>query len=332
MTPKERISTLAYAYLLSSAIHAAAELGIADILSEKSEQSIAELAEELQVDARSLFRLLRFLVSHQIFTQNQNQTFSLNPESAYLADKHPNSIRHALLVNQGPRWNAFGAIQKAIITGKSAFQALYGKSYYEYLAGDREASQSFNAHMTSYTREEDNLIAPLLPIKKTKTLVDIGGGEGQFLNEILKNFQEIHGILFDLENTISNKENLKISCEASRWEAKPGDFFESVPANIETYLLKRVLHNWDDTDCVKILKTIRKAMGRESKLLIIEGVVPEDTSRHLSKDADFFLMALFPGCERTESEFRNLSELANLHLTRLLPTPTPLSVIELEPC
>jgi hypothetical protein len=327
-TPKERINDLALSFLLSSAIHAAAELGIADALVEKSPQTLKELSDKLKVDSRSLFRLLRFLVSHQIFSQNSDGTFSLNPESSYLAENHPESIRHVLLVNKGPRWNAFGAIKESVHTGRPGFDELYGKTYYEYLDNDSEAAKRFNAHMTTYTQEEDKLIAPLLPLEKAKTLIDIGGGEGQFLNEVLKHFQEVHGTLFDLESTVSN---LKITLPKNRWESLGGDFFKSKLPNVDVYVLKRVLHNWKDEDCLSILKNVRQAMGKESKLLIIEGVVPEDTSRHFSKDTDLFLMTLFAGCERTANEFDLLAQKSNLQITRIFPTSTFLSIIELCP-
>jgi len=325
-TAKERISSLAHGYLLSSAIHAAAELGIADVLLEKSSQSAEELAATLRVDPKSLFRLLRFLVSHQIFSQNPDGTFSLNPESTHLADNHPESIRHALLVNKGPRWNAFGAIKESILTGRPGFDELNGKTYYEYLANDSEASRCYNAHMTTYTQEEDKQVAPLLPIENEKILIDIGGGEGQFLNEVLKIFQGVHGILFDLESTISNP---KITLPENRSEILGGDFFKSDLPKADIYVLKRVLHNWNDEDCITILKNIRRSMSKGSKILIIEGIVPEDTSRHFSKDTDLFLMALFAGRERTANEFRMLSEQAGLTITRILPTNTFLSIIEL---
>lgn len=326
-SPKERINSLAEGYLLSSAIHAAAELGIADLLWTKSEQSIDELASTLKVDSRSLFRLLRYLVSYQIFSQNSNSTFSLNPEASYLADEHPESIRHALLVTSGHRWNALGAIKQAIVTGKPAFDVLYEKTYYQYLAKDPEAAERFNAHMTTYTQEEDKLIAPFLPISDARTLIDIGGGQGQFLNEILSNFSHVYGILFDLENAFSQ---LRINQSQDRWKTQSGDFFESVPRDADVYVLKRVLHNWSDEDCLRILSNIHHAMKKGSKILIIEGIVPENNLQDSAKDADLFLMCLFAGSERTENEFHKLANQAGLQITQILTTPTFLSIIELK--
>lgn len=323
-TPKERIHDLASAYLLSSAIHAAAELGIADILFEHSEMSVYEIAKHLRADVKFLFRLMRFLVSHQIFVHNQNHTFSLNSESAYLAEAHPESIRHALLVNKGPRWNAIGAISEAVVTGRPAFDVLYGKTYYEYLDDHPESFERFNAHMTAYTQEEDKLLAPFLPIEKAKILADIGGGEGQFLNEILKHFQNLHGILFDL------KADAKKIDDNSRCETVRGSFFDSVPSGADIYVLKRVLHNWESESCIQILQNIRKAMKEDSRIFVIEGMIPEDSSRHLSKDTDLFLMTLFSGCERTFNEFKELSEQAELRIANVFPTSTFLSIIELK--
>lgn len=326
--PKDRINSLAHAYLLSSAIIAAADLGIADLLWKNPEQTVDQLSNTLKIDPRYLFRLLRYLVSHQIFAQNPNGTFSLNPEAAYLSDEHPESIRHALLVTPGLRWNAIGAIREAVTHGKPAFDLLHGKTYFEYLAENPEAEKKFNSHMTTYTQEEDRLIAPLLPLNKSHTVMDIGGGEGQFLNEILNHFSDIRGILFDLNNVISNK---KIQHDWKRWEALGGSFFDALPkTNADSYVLKRVLHNWGDEDCIRILSNIRQTMKEGSSLFIIEGVVPENTSQHPSKDTDLFLMTLFPGSERTAKELEELAKQAHLQITRTLATPTFLSIVELK--
>lgn len=327
--PKNRINSLAHGYLLSSAIIAAADLGIADVLWEKPRQTIDELSQALKLDPRSLFRLLRYLVSHQIFAQNGDATFSLNPEAAYLSENHPESIRHALLVTPGPRWNAHGAIQEAVTQGRPAFDILYGKTYYEYLAQNPEMEKRFNAHMTAYTQEEDKRIAPFLPIKNRGTVMDIGGGEGQFLHEVLTQFSEVYGILFDLENVISKS---KILCDSKRWRAIGGSFFEKLPAfHADVYILKRVLHNWGDDDCIKIFKNIRQAMKGESKVLLIEGIVPDNTLEHPSKDTDLFLMTLFTGGERNAEEIDWLAKQAGLEITQILATPTFLSIIEMAP-
>jgi hypothetical protein len=327
-TPKEHINYLAHGYLLSSAIFAAAKLGIADLLWEKSEQTVDQLSKALMVDHRSLFRLLRYLVSHGIFAQNASGAFSLNPEAAYLSKQHPESIRHALLVTPGARWNALGAIQEAVIYGKPAFDILYGKTYYEYLAQNPEAEKLFNAHMTTYTQEEDRIIAPLLPIENRSVVMDIGGGEGQFLNEVLNHFSDIYGIIFDLKKVISN---LKICHDRKRWEAIEGDFFKEISqTNADVYILKRVLHNWNDDDCLKILKNIHQSMKKTAKLFIIEGMIPENTSQHPSKDTDLFLMALFPGCTRSEKEWQELTKKACFQISQILTTPTFLSILELK--
>ncbi len=327
-TSKERIHSLAHAYLLSSAICAAAELGIADSLWDHPAQTLDQLANALNADRRSLFRLLRYLVSHQIFSQNENGSFSLNPEASYLAKKHPESIQGDLLVATGPRWNAIGAIHEAALHGKPAFDVLYGKTYFEYLSQNPEAEKRFNVHMTTYTQDEDRLLPPLLPLKETDTVMDIGGGEGQFLNQVLQRFPNVYGILFDLETAVSHP---KIQQDQSRWQAHGGSFFDSFPENTaDVFILKRVLHNWSDEDCLKILKNIAQAMKDGSKLLVIEGVVPEDTSRHHSKDTDLFLMTLFAGSERTEDEFKELAKKSGLEIVRTLPTPTFLSILELK--
>ncbi len=328
LTPKERMQTFAHAYLLSGALCAAAELGIADLLWEKPEQTIEQLSAALNVDSRSLFRLLRYLVSHRVFSQSADGAFSLNPEAAYLSEKHPESIRGDLLVTPGPRWNAFGAIREAVVHGRPAFDLLYGKSYFHYLSENPEAANRFNIHMTSYTQGEDRLLAPLLPVEEIHTLMDIGGGEGHFLNEALRCFSHVNGILFDLESAVSNPQ---IQQDQKRWKVYGGSFFEPLPqTDADAYILKRVLHNWSDEDSLKILRNISLVMKEGSRLWIIEGVVPENNSRHQSKDTDLFLMTLFPGCERTEGEFRELANQAGFQITRILPTPTFLSIIELR--
>jgi hypothetical protein len=323
---KSKILDLSWGYLLSRAIYAAAKLNVADHLSNEP-TDINSLANSIHADPRSLYRLLRMLASYGIFSESTKEHFVLTPMGKCLQSTGEDSIRDLLLGEEDRRWNAIGHLDLAVTNGKPSFDQLYGKNYFDYLATDPARSALFDAHMSSLTKEEDRLLLQTLEIKDANTIADIGGGRGSFLREVLKKHSSSQGILYDLPIVVES-EALLLGEAMGRCQIIPGNFFDSAP-KADVYLLKRVLHDWDDESCHKILSCIRKAMSKNSKIYVIETIIPENEDPHPSKDIDVFLMALFSGGERTLTEFTNLFTSQGLKIEKIHSTSTYLSILEI---
>jgi len=328
---KNEMLGIATAYLLSRALYTAAKLNVADYLSQTEPRHVAELAQELAVHQDSLYRLLRMLASHEIFKEITKNYFILTPRALCLTSYHASSIKDIILGEDDTRWNAVGSLDKAIQNGYPAFDQLYGKSYFEYITNKPALSAQFDAHMSQLTREEDFAILEALNLDiSVKKLADIGGGRGSFLAKLLRKYIHVTGLLYDLPVVINNSQKLLLEDTQDRVELKAGSFFDEIPAGADAYILKRVLHDWNDDECRQILAQCKKAMNSASKLYVIDAVLPDDNSAHIGKDIDIFLMAIFSGKERTKTEFEELFASAGLSIKEIHATSSYISIIELE--
>lgn len=307
-------------YYLSRAIYVACELRIADILFDAGALTLQELAEKSQSHELSLYRLLRFLVSYGIFHEDTNKRYSLNEKGACLARQSANSIAHFIMVDDAARWNAFGCLKECVISGKTAFEISHGSNYYTYLSNHPDASIKFDEHMAQVSYQENKQLPSLLPLKGEELIVDVGGNQGEFLFQILHYFPHTQGILFDLEHVVIEAEDSQFHLDPKRWKAVAGNFLDAVYSGGDVYLLKRVLHNWSDEECLIILKNIKAAMKQESVLYVFEAYVPETTEKHPSKLVDMCMLALFSGKERTLTEFKSLFSQAGLILNKVIHT------------
>lgn len=328
---KIKLTEMSYAYVLSRAIHVAATLGIADHLVEGPKSS-NELAISVGVEPQPLYRLLRTLASHGIFLEEQDNSFALTPLAQLLVTSNPDSVRLLLMKEDESRWNAYGDLLYSIKTGKPAFDHHYGIGYFDYIAKNQQLSQSFDLGMANLSAKEDAIIANSFDFSTYHSIVDLGGGSGGLLAEILKKNPSSQGVVYELAHLMDRVETfLQIQGLSSRGKFANGSFFQSVPGNSDLYILKRILHDWDDPSCIKILKNCQKAMRSKSRLLIIDAVMPEGNIPHESKDFDLFMLALFGGQERTQNEWQRLLDASNLKLTHIWPTTSSLAIIEVQP-
>lgn len=316
-------------YWISQSIYAAAKLGIADLL-KNGAKNCEELATSTGTKARSLYRVMRALAQVGVFAEKQEGSFSLTPLSACLQSDIPGSVRALAILFGEEQYKAWGDILHSVRTGESSFEHLFGMPVFEYYAKNPEAEKTFNAAMTSGSDAEKAAVTQTYDFSNIRKLVDIGGGQGSFISSILKANPTLQGVLFDLPSVVEGAPNV-ISAEgvAERCEIVGGSFYESVPSGADAYILKHVLHDWDDETSLTILKNCHSAIDENGKLLVVEQIVPPGNEPALAKFMDVNMMMLHPGgCERTEAEYKALFEAAGFKLTKVIPTRAMVSVIE----
>ncbi|QUH06280.1 SAM-dependent methyltransferase [Saccharopolyspora erythraea] len=317
----------ALGYFYSAALRAAANLNIADHLAEFA-QTPDELAVRLEADSSSVYRLLRYLATRGIFAEDDAGKFHLTPSAEPLRTDVPNSMREAvLMLTHNFFWEPAAVLDETVRVGSTQFERIFRSPFFDLLARDEHAGQVFHEGMASMSDSENRQIADSYDFSSVGELVDVGGGHGGFLIEVLRKWPHVHGVLFDEEHVLRDH-RLKEAEVAERSETRAGDFFESVPSGADGYVLKRILHDWDDEACVRILSHCRQAMSSQGRVLVIDAVIPPGNEPHPGKPLDILLMTSLHGKERTESEFRKVFEAAGLTLTRVIPTGTPLSIVE----
>lgn len=329
---KLKLIEMATAFIVSRAIHSAARLKLADALID-GPQHTDNLARTLGVNADALYRLLRLLASYAIFSEVDEKQFTLTALAEPLLSNHPDSLRTWLAYHDADekRWQAYGSLIYSIETGKPAFEHVFGTDYFNFISKDPVAAQQFDEGMKNISADEEALVAASYDFSPYKKIVDIGGGMGGFLTHVLQLHDHAQGIIYDLEHTVNAAQvSLEKQALQNRITCIAGNFFESVPNHADLYILKRILHDWDDASCMKILQVCRKAMGSHTRLLIMDAIIPAGNARHITKDIDLAMLVLFGGKERTESEWHTLFTAAGLELVAIHQTASMLSIIELK--
>ena len=313
-------------------IYVAATLGIADALSGEP-RTPTELAAEVGAEPTALHRLLRALASLGVFAETADGSFTMTPLAEALCNDAQGSLRDvALLYGDEWLWRAYGRMLHGVRTGKPAFDDVHGRTFYEYLDHDPAASAVFHRAMSGYSAQESRAIGEAYDFSRAATVVDVGGGHGTLLTAILRAHEHLTGIVCDLESVVPGAERqLAEAGLSSRAVAIAVDFFRAVPGGGGVYVLKSVLHNWDDDACVAILKACRRAMSRQARLIVAERVVPPGNVPSEAKLFDVNMMVVTGGRERTEREYAALLAAAGLHLTRVIPTRSALSLVEAVP-
>ncbi|MFA1544471.1 methyltransferase [Actinomadura monticuli] len=325
---------LAFGYMPAQIIHVAAETGVADALAGGPRTS-GELARATGAHAPSLHRLLRGLATLGAVEQKEGDLFALTAEGQRLRADAPDSIRSLVLLFCGPDvWRSWGDMAETVRTGEAAWPRVTGGTSFEHFESDPASSEVFNAAMAEHTRAVAPGIIEAHDFSRYGTVADLGGGDGTLLAAILRAHREVRGLLFDLPAGLAAAPGT-LEDAAGRAEIVAGDFFESVPGGADAYVLKSVLHDWDDEKAAAILRNVRAAMGPDARLLILEQVMPEtvapDTAGIVRNDLN--MLVATGGRERTEAEFRALLDaagFAGVSLTGPLP-PSAYRVIEAEP-
>lgn len=308
-------------------VRVAIELGLADRLASGPATS-AELAEASGAQERNLRRLMRTLVAMGVLQVDADQRYSLTPVGAELGPDGPGPF--ALTVGTEPAWSAWTALDHSIRTGECAFDHVHGMPAWEYLASHPEEGARFRTGMAALTRGVGSAVVSSYDFSRFPVVVDVGGGDGALLAEILRRSPEVRGVLVDLPHVVPKAQQALATAGVSdRCDFWLGDFRAELPSG-DAYVLKSILHDWQDEDVLAILSSCRKAAGPHSRVLIVERVLPEQvTGTDLEAMlTDLNMLVMLGGLERTESEYRHLLDQAGFRLDRVVPTGTEFSVIE----
>lgn len=328
MPPEAFLTNIAFGALMTQALYVAAKVGIADLLKDGA-KPVAELAAATETNEDALYRILRSLASHGIFAETAPRTFTNTAYSEPLRRDVPGSFRNgAIFMGEAWHWNVWGNMLYSAKTGKPAWGYTHGAEVFDYFPANPEQSETFNDAMTDMSVATAPAVVEAYDFSGLETLADIAGGHGYLLSQILRATPQLKGILFDMPHVIANADHLLDAQGVSdRVEKTAGDFFREVPP-ADGYIMKHIIHDWDDERSVAILKNIHAAMRDGGKLLIVETVVPETGEPHYSKLLDLEMLVSPGGRERTPSEYRELLARGGFRLTEIVPTRSPFSVIE----
>jgi len=322
---------MATGYWLSQAIYVAAKLGIADFLSD-GPQSCAVLAAATGSDAPSLFRLMRALASVGVFSHVGGDRFALSRLAKSLQTDVHESLRAMVITIGEIHYQACGDLLHSIQTGSPAFNNVFQASLFDYLRQNVDAADAFNQGMTNVSSMLAYAVLMAYDFAGISSIVDIGGGQGKLLGRILQFNPEMRGTVFDTPSTIERTmQQLGNDGWGRRCSYVPGDFFTSVPEGADAYLLSSVIHDWDDDRAITILRNCGSAMTKNSRVLLVDTIVPDAASPSFSKFLDLNMLVMNGGRERTKAEFCALLEAADYNVTRIVPTMAPQSVIEAVP-
>ena len=324
LSPRDALLRMTNGYQASQAIHVAATLGIAELLEEGS-KSVDELAEATGTYAPTLYRLLRALASVGVFTEQSDGRFGLTPSAEYLRTDAPGSLRAwARLIGQPSFWASWGHLLHSVRTGEPAFPYLHGTNVWEHRAAHPEEGEIFDAAMTGLSAPVAEAVAQSYDFSRVGVLADVGGGEGGLLATILAANPALRGVLFDLPHVVAAAGALlKRAGLADRCEVVGGSFFETVPKGADAYLLKSIIHDWDDAAAIEILHMCRAAIADTGRLLVVEPVIQPGNEPDRAKFSDLNMLVMLGGRERTAEDFERLYAEAGFRLTSIVPTGSP---------
>jgi O-methyltransferase domain/Dimerisation domain len=331
-----KLLELIFIQRISQAIHVAAALGIADLIADEP-KSAEQLAQATGVQAASLRRVMRTLAGFGVFAEEGADRFALTPIGEFLKAGVLGSLRPAALFFGGEdAAQAEGLLLHCVKTGETAYEKLYGKSdaLFERFQKDPVAAELFNATMTGFSTLHLTGVLDAYDFSTIKKLVDVGGGHGRNIAEILKRHPKMRGVLFDMPHAFEGgKKTIAQAGLSDRCEVVSGDFFKAVPNGADAYLLSRVIHDWDDQTSIAILKVVRNAIAPDGRLLLLETMLRPGQRSLYPLLSDLNMMLRTGGCERTEEEYRTIYRAAGFELTRTVETisPTGATIVEGRP-
>jgi SAM-dependent methyltransferase len=328
--PEAQLLQLILGSFVSRALAVAAGLGVADLLKE-GPMGLKELAARTDSNSDGLYRVLRALAAVGVFETRGDQCFANNDLSKLLrADVQGSARANALWFGDVSGWAAWGRLDHSVRTGKPAFDEVFGSDCFTWLEGHASSFSVFQEAMTGLSAASGGAVAAAYDFAAVRTLVDVGGGHGMLLSLILDRFPNLKGILFDRPEVVQSAADvLRKGGHAVEIEAIAGDFFEGVPAGADAYIMKHIVHDWDDEHCISLLSNCRRAMAPGGRVLIVDSVLSDRPESTLTKLIDLEMLVMTPGGrERTEQEFSSLLARAGLKFSRLIPTQSPVSVVE----
>ena len=314
---------------VGKAVALASTLGIFDHLSSGPRRSEA-LAQATGTDAVALHRLLRMLAGSGVVMEQEPGLFDLGDAGRALRSDAAGSMANLFRMLDGMFIPLLPAAMFSLRTGQPAFEQTFGLPFFDFLAKEPELAMTFSEAMQDLGRQFFPAVIDSYDFGGIRTLVDVGGGHGTLLRAVLSAYPAMRGVLFDLPQVVARASEL-IGDVAGRCEVVGGDFFASVPPGGDAYVLSWIIHDWDESDALRILENCRTAMGADGRLLLVEAVLPPGNQPHLGWIIDFIMLIGLGGRERNEAEYGELLALAGFKKTRVIPTGSPVSVVEAVP-
>jgi hypothetical protein len=311
--------------LIDQMVHAFVKHQLADELA-AGPRTATEVAHATGLHEESLRRLLRALTGFGLVAHDAAGRYDLTPMGAVLTSADDSGAREMALLTEKLWWPSWTEFANAIATGRTGTELAFGTTFFEWLEQHPDEHALFVKAMNAINFGQADAVAEAYDFTGARRVVDVGGGNGNGIAAVLQRYPNVAGVLFDLPSVIQDGGSA-LGEHATRCELVGGNFFETVPEG-DVYLLSHVIHDWDRERCITILRNCREAMFPEGRILIIETVVPSGDEPHIAKISDMAMLALTGGMERTEDEYRALLGAAGLGMARVIPTPTPVSIVE----
>jgi len=328
MGSRDELRAMVTGFRVSAALSVAADLGLSDELA-GGPRTAGDLANALTVDEDTLNRLLRALATVGVYAETDNGSFANTNLGEGLRSDAPGTMRPLARTLQDPAvWASWGHLGHSVRTGDNAFEALYGIDVWTHRERVPEQNAIFNANMAALTSLVAGAVADAYDFSGLSSVVDVGGGQGVLLEAVLAEHEHLTGTVFDQAHAVAKAPTLGASDSvASRWAAVSGSFFESVPP-ADAHILKAILHDWPDDQCVEILRICSRALNDGGVVLVVEMVLGRPGHEVDAAFSDLNMLVLPGGRERSEQEFAALFDAAGLQLTRVVHTRTWFSILE----
>lgn len=310
-------------------LYVAAKLGIADRLADGPARA-QDIAGQVGADPDALHRLMRALTSRGVLRQRRDGRFTLTSVGDALREGTEGSLRDMVLfIGHPARWADWGSLLYSVQTGRPAAEKLRGMPFFEYLTTDPEFAAVFNNAMTAASGLSNDVALQAYDFSDARLVVDVGGGHGAVLTTILRSAPNAKGILYDLPEVVDGAGALFDAAGVThRCTVTGGSFMESVPAGGDVYVMKNIIHDWSDAESLIILRNIRTAIADGGRLVLLEMVLPERASSFIGHMLDLEMLLMVSGKERTRTEYDQLLRQAGFRLARVIPTVSPISVVE----
>lgn len=315
-------------YWQSQIVYVSAKLAISDLLQD-GPRTAEGLARQTGAHAPSLYRLLRAAASLGLYAEEPDGRFALAPLGELLHSEASGSQRSMALMMGEEHFRAWGDLLYSVQTGQPAFEKQYGQPIFEFLAEHPEKAAIFDEAMVAVHGREARAVLDAYDFSQVGKLADIGGGNGSQLRVILDAYPDMQGVLFDVPNVVERANPvLEQAGLTERVHLISGDFFESVPAGADAYLLRHIIHDWDDSRAIRILENVHAVMAEGGRLLVIESVIPPGNEPFFAKLLDLTMLTIPGGRERTADEYRQLFQAAGFRVVQFIATRTEVSLIE----
>jgi hypothetical protein len=332
LPPNMVLMQMVFGKAITQAVSVVARFKLADQMA-TGPKTAAELARAAGLHAGHLYRILRALTSVGVLSGNDEERFALTPVGEFLRSDVPGSMRAiATYVCDPWSWKPWGDLAGCAKTGRPAFERVFGEGVFDYLGKHPDEAATFNEGMTGFSQQASAAVLKAYDFSPFNTIVDVGGGHGALLLAILKANPKARGVVFDAPQVVAGAaEPIRAAGMSDRTRAEAGDFFKAVPTGGDLYVLKHIIHDWNDAKATQILKCVRAAIPSTGKLVLVELVVPPGFGSGFAPLLDLEMMVVCDGKERTETEYRELLAGAGFRLTRTVPTEGPHGLVEAVP-